>query len=56
MCDVSLPGSREQIGVIGPGMVQDSRKWFFFINGYREVGAETTTAGNKLVLRVQKVF
>ena len=52
----NLPGSREQIGAIGPGMVLNSGKWFFYINGYREVGAESTTAGNKLVLRVQKVF
>ena len=53
---VSLPYSKEQIGAIGPGMVLKSGKWLFFINGYREVGAESTTAGNKLVLRVQRVF
>jgi hypothetical protein len=53
---VNLPGSREQICAIGPGMVLNSVKWFLYINGYREVGAESTTAGNKLVLRVQKVF
>ena len=53
---VNQPDSREQIGAIGPGMVLNSGKWFFYINGYREAGAESTTAGNKLVLRVQKVF
>jgi hypothetical protein len=53
---VSLPYSKEQIGAIGPGMVLNSGKWFFFINGYHETGAESTTAGNKLVLHVQKVF
>jgi hypothetical protein len=53
---VSLPYSKEQIGVIGPGMVPNSGKWFFYINGYREVGAESTAAGSKLVLRVQKVL
>ena len=53
---VNLPGSREQIGAIGPGTVLNSGKWSFFFNGYREVGAESSTAGNKLALRVQKVF
>ncbi len=33
-----------------------SRKWFYFVNVYHEVGAKNTTAGNKPVLRVEKVF
>jgi hypothetical protein len=53
---VILPYSKEQTGAIGPGMVLNSVKLLFYINGYREVSAESTTAGNKLVLRVQKVF
>jgi len=27
-------------------------KWFYFINGYNEIGARNMTEGNKLVLRV----
>jgi hypothetical protein len=31
-------------------------KCFFYVNAYHEVGAENLTAGNKLILRVEKVF
>jgi hypothetical protein len=53
---IALPNSREQIGGIGPGVVVNHAKWFFFVNAYHEVGAENMTEGNKLVLRVEKVF
>jgi hypothetical protein len=53
---IALPNSREQIGGIGPGAVVNRGKWFFFVNAYHEVGAENMTEGNKLVLRVEKVF
>jgi hypothetical protein len=29
---------------------------FFFVNAYREVGAENMSEGNKLVLHVEKAF
>jgi hypothetical protein len=51
-----LPNSKEQIGAIGPGLVVHKNKWFYFINGYHEIGAENMTEGNKLVLRVERVF
>jgi hypothetical protein len=53
---IALPNSREQIGGIGPGAVVIRGKWFFFVNAYHEVGAENLSEGNKLVLRVEKVF
>ena len=49
---VGLQNSREQIGAIGPGLVVNRNKWFYFINGYNEIGARNMTEGNKLVLRV----
>jgi hypothetical protein len=51
-----LPNSKEQIGGIGPGLVVNKNKWFYFINGYHEMGAKNITEGNKLVLRVERVF
>ena len=53
---IAVPNAREQIGGIGPGAVVNRGKWYFFVNGYREVGAENMSEGNKLVLRVEKVF
>jgi hypothetical protein len=53
---IDLPNSRQQIGGIGPGTVVNHGKWFFFVNAYHEVGAENMSEGNKLVLRVEKVF
>lgn len=52
----AVPNSKEQIGAIGPGLVVNRGKWFYFVNGYHEFGAKNTTAGNKLVLRVERVF
>jgi hypothetical protein len=53
---IALPNSREQIGGIGPGAVVNHGKWYFFIDGYHEVGADNLSEGSKLVLRVEKVF
>jgi hypothetical protein len=53
---IAVPNAREQIGGIGPGAVVNRGKWFFFVNAYHEVGAENMSEGNKLVLRVEKVF
>jgi len=36
--------------------MRHSGKWFFFVNAYHEVGAENMSEGNKLVLRVERVF
>jgi hypothetical protein len=53
---VSIPNSPEQVGAIGPGMVWGRGKWFLFVNGYQEFGAENRATGHKLVLRVEKIF
>ena len=53
---IAVPNAREQIGGIGPGAVVNRGKWYFFVNAYHEVGAENISEGNKLVLRVEKVF
>jgi hypothetical protein len=54
--NMQLANSKEQIGAIGPGMVVVRGKWFYYVNGYHEFGGENITAGNKLVLRVERVF
>jgi hypothetical protein len=53
---VPLRNSPEQVAAIGPGAVWNSGKWFFYANGYHELGVENRPEGNKLVLRVEKVF
>jgi hypothetical protein len=53
---VPLQNSPEQVAAIGPGVVWNSGKWSFYANGYHEFGVENRSAGNKLVLRVEKVF
>jgi len=53
---IDLPNSRQQIGGIGPGAVYNRGKWYYWINSYHELGAKNMTEGNKLVLRVTKVF
>jgi len=53
---LAIANSKEQIGAIGPGLVVNRGKWYYYANAYREIGAKNTTAGNKLVLRVEKVF
>ena len=53
---VPLQNSPEQVAAIGPGMVWNSNKWFFYANGYHEFGLENRPKGNKLVLRVEKIF
>ncbi|HTU50689.1 MAG TPA: transporter [Acidobacteriaceae bacterium] len=54
--DTPVPNACEQIGGIGPGAVVNRGQWFFYVNAYHEVGAENLPEGNKLVLRVEKVF
>jgi len=53
---VPLRNSPEQVAAIGPGMVWTSGKWFFYANGYHELGVKNRPEGNKLVLRVEKTF
>jgi hypothetical protein len=51
-----LSNSPEQVGAIGPGMVWNSGKWFFYANGYHELGARNRSEGDKIVFRVEKIF
>ena len=53
---IPLGNSPEQVAAIGPGMVWNSGKWFFYANGYHEFGVKNRPEGNKLVLRVEKTF
>jgi len=53
---IDLPNSHQQIGGIGPGAVYNRGKWYFWVNSYHELGAKNMSEGNKLVLRVTKVF
>jgi hypothetical protein len=52
----ALRNSPEQVGAIGPGLVWNSGKWFFYANGYHELGVANRPKGDKLVLRVEKIF
>jgi hypothetical protein len=53
---VTLHNSPEQVGAIGPGMVWNKGRWFFYANEYQELGARNQATGQKLVLRIEKVF
>lgn len=53
---VSLPNSPERVAAIGPGMVWNKQKWFFYANEYQEFGVRNRATGHKLVLRVEKVW
>ena len=53
---VPLRNSPEQVGAIGPGMVWNTGHWYFYANFYQEVGAENRATGQKVVLRIEKVF
>jgi hypothetical protein len=53
---VLLSNSPEQVGSIGPGLVWNSGKWFFYANGYHELGAKNRPEGDKIVFRVEKIF
>jgi hypothetical protein len=53
---VVLPNSPERVGAIGPGMVWAGRHWLFYANEYEEIGARNRATGQKLVLRVEKMF
>jgi hypothetical protein len=51
-----LRNSPEQVGAIGPGIVWNSGHWYFYANFYQEVGAENRATGQKVVIRIEKVF
>jgi hypothetical protein len=53
---VSVHDSPERVGAIGPGMVWNRNKWFYYANEYQEFGARNRATGQKLVLRVERVF
>jgi hypothetical protein len=53
---VVLYNSPERVGAVGPGMVWNRGRWFFYANGYREFAAQNRASGHKLVLRIEKVF
>jgi hypothetical protein len=53
---VAVPNSPERVAAIGPGMVWNRKKWYFYANQYEEFGARDRATGQKLVLRVEKVF
>jgi len=52
----ALHNSPEQVAAIGPGMVWNSRSWFFYANAYQEFGSENRATGHKLVVRIEKTF
>jgi len=54
--DVSVPDSPERVAAIGPGMVWTKKSWLFYADEYEEFGARNRATGNKLVLRISKVF
>jgi hypothetical protein len=53
---VPLSNSPEQVGAIGPGLVWNSGKWFFYANCYHELLARNRPQGDKIVFRVEKIF
>jgi len=53
---MAVPNAREQIGGIGPGAVVNRGKWYYYVNAYHEVGGKNLSEGNKLVLRIEKVW
>jgi len=52
----SLPDSKERIFGIGPGLVYNGDKWWIYLNGYFETGAENRPQGMKVVLRYSRAF
>jgi hypothetical protein len=53
---VDLPNSPEKVAAIGPGMVYNYKKWYYWANEYQEFSAENRATGHKLVLRITKVW
>jgi hypothetical protein len=53
---ISVSGSSEEVGASGAGMLWNKSEWFFYANGYHEVGAKNRPTGNKVVLRIERVF
>jgi hypothetical protein len=56
MNSLNISNSPEQVGAIGPGMVWNRGEWSLYVNGYHEFGSENRPTGNKVVLRLEKVF
>jgi hypothetical protein len=53
---VPLQNSPEQVGAIGPGMMWSGKRWRFFANEYQELGARNRATGQKVVLRIARIF
>lgn len=51
-----ISNSPECVSALGPGMVWTKQRWLFFANQYNEFGARNRPTGQKLVLRVEKIF
>lgn len=54
--DRSIPGSREQIGAIGPGVWVATKPIEIYIHAFFEVGAENRPQGVRYVVRLVKIF
>jgi hypothetical protein len=54
--DRSLPGSREQVGGIGPGLLVNTGIVDIFVHAFFETGAENRPQGTRVVIRIAKVF
>jgi hypothetical protein len=52
----AVPDSREQVASIGPGIGIESKWVWVYLHGFWEVGAENRPEGEKVVLRVLKIF
>ena len=48
--------SQERVIALGPRMVWARQHWLFFANQYNEFDARNRATGQKLVLRVEKIF
>ena len=48
--------SPERVIALGPGLVWAQQRWLFFANQYDEFGARNRATGQKLVLRVERIF
>ena len=54
--DDTLPGAKEQVFAVGPGLSYSNKGHFLNINFYKESGAENRIKGEKLTLRYSKVW
>jgi hypothetical protein len=53
---VSLLGSPERVGAIGPGAMWHSGRCFLYANAYHELGAENRPQGERVVLRMEWIL